>query len=340
MQGRAAKLYQRAIFFYKMAAQLNLPFQEDVFKTQPGRKEADYHQWLSQLSTINAKEILIGMDYFWDDPYFNFKLVFDALMHNLFSFTKRLPSVFTALEGTLDPWKTKRLKTETIKYYLDHFADEMGTDYYMNYIETDNDLSNEYLRKAQLSLVNWIYENASQYFDSTVKLLTTLLKESKKFNKDFLLRLAKHLGPEFYAEVVSQYYPFKAQETNTYRPLSDRDVELLKKETLNIYDIAEWLELQNKKHLLIHKGEFEKILIKVNNDAKDYLRKFLYRSDDGQFFILDEEMRPMNKNYQSIQFPTKFQVFRDWQSIEPLRDAWRPIFEEFHIIPVNYDHWD
>ena len=87
--------------------------------------------------------------------------------------------------------------------------------------------------------------------------------------------------------------------------------------------------------------DFQNILKKANERARQYLRNFLY---SGQwtislkwtrsiYFILDAEMKPMDQNYKEIAWPNGFYPFRDWQSVEPLAKVWGPIFAEFDLVP-------
>ncbi len=62
------------------------------------------------------------------------------------------------------------------------------------------------------------------------------------------------------------------------------------------------------------------------------MRTFLYRGDGGELFMLDSEMQPMNEHYKKMAFPDKFQVFNDWQEVDPIRKVWEPIFDDFGII--------
>ena len=85
----------------------------------------------------------------------------------------------------------------------------------------------------------------------------------------------------------------------------------LEKNYTDIYDIAEWIQIKKDTFKLFTRDQFLKLINTANEQAKEYLRTFLYRGDGGELFMLDSEMQPMNEHYKKMAFPDKFQVFND-----------------------------
>jgi hypothetical protein len=322
-------LHHKAQNYLKLAQmQLNLPFDPKDVLPIKGQKEQEYDDFIAKLTTINTDLLFTAITEFHQMPYFNFKVVVDELAKRLFTLTPEI--IFIQRHIDRQPWPKElnnAIMVEMIKYYVDHFMDRITIGDYLQIIEA-YDISEHYLRKVQGHLIKNIIEFANdtnhKYRQVSLDMMLKLLS-AKKIDQTLLWRMAKHLGPQYYGELHYDYYG-----SSDY--LGDKKLvpDFTHKKILDINDVGAWMEA----HRYMLDG-FQKMLMKADDKAKNYLRSFLYQDIVGSFFILDENMEPMNKDYKKIAWPDKFLAIRGWQGVDPIREIWAPIFEDFKIIPVD-----
>lgn len=154
-------------------------------------------------------------------------------------------------------------------------------------------------------------------------------------SRTFLRELAKRFGVDVYLNTTSDYdWP---DIYNEFLKIYDKDV-------LNIYDVAAMI-----KHIDGHEAgyvgqngffsiqEFKTILNKADEQAKEYLRGFLYTYGMGGqnwLFMLDEAMQPMDRHYKSISWPDNIKPVHLMIYVQgKIQKEWSEIFAEFKIIP-------
>lgn len=327
-------LCKRALLFYRLAAtQMNLPFKEkDVATTDPDKIEYDF--LTANLPSISIENIINGINKFSTKEYFDLTPFSQELpkkvMRSMNSTTMILEYLKRALKCENDI--KQKIIEDVSEFYLDNLED-FPINEYLNVFEK-YDLPERILRKAQHKIIQSIITMQKDDNDNNVRqsmiLLHKLIEKSTKFDKSFLYQLAKHFGPDYYGELI--HLPSGILH-GTIKPLLTPDFS--KKKSINVYDVSEWLWAYRDSWQVWNKNDFIELINKSNNEAKQYLRSFLYAYGSGpvNYFILSEDMKPMNAEYQTISFPEQFYILYGWQDIDPIREVWQPIFDEFNIIP-------
>lgn len=313
--------------------QLNLPFEDNVFEPIKGPEPENYKKMKEEyddeerkLPLLNTFDIYEWADQHKDNPFFNFDNVAKIIALKDLGPPGKSSNLELKTVLKWNPQNTKlanRFNKYLIEYYIDNFED-MSIYEYLE-IET-KDIDEEHLRKAQNKIIKHIIEltNEKHHFNTgrSQKNLKMLLEHSRKFDKSFLKRLAKHLGIEYYGELMAD--------------LNNK----LVKDKYDIYDIAELIAHSIKGGAGFSSDTFKRILGKADNKAKEYLRTFLYTNTEGTYekykfnnWILDENFKPMTSDYKNIALPAQFYIMRYWQDVKPLADVWMPIFDDFKIIP-------
>ncbi len=322
-------LCKRALLFYRLAAtQMSLPFkEEEVAITDP--EKIEYDKYVSNLPTLDVEDIVDGINKFYHKSYFDYNMFIKELSKQLFAWFNDPIMILNYTDRAIVIKENIKqiIIQDVLEFYLDNSDKKLTGSAYLSVFEKDY-LSKRILRKAQhkiiQSIINMQKENK---LVESMSLLNNLLKNSVKLDKSLLWKLAKHFGPEYYGELSNLPHgilkPVKIPDFND-------------KKVIDMYDVSEWLWSFRISSQRWNKNDFLKLLEKSNDEAKQYLRTFLYIGTDDKF-ILSEDMKPMNKNYQSIPFPDQFYIMYGWQDVEPIKKVWEPIFDEFKIIPYTID---
>ena len=324
--------------------QLSLPFPPETMAPIDTPEMKVYKQFFKDIPTLSWSDIeeLIVED-FDGKPYYNEDELAKLLVEKAFKEVKNLTSVNDTLRDvSVKHTFFDKMKLLAIEYFLDHITDTYLTaKEYVNIIEKTTNLPDKYLRKAQARILKEISnlgtDNPTEdSYRVSQKELAHLMTASTKFSQDLLWRVAKHFGPEYYGEIVEKMGNRPPSEYNNkvWLPsIKDKDI-------YNVYDLSIVLqELRHYDKRSFDAPDFQKLIKKCNPEAKQYLRRLLYGHNTSrttsEYFILDEEMKPMNEEMKNIPFPSYFWILWGWQEIDPIRELWLPIFHDFGIIPVE-----
>lgn len=155
-------------------------------------------------------------------------------------------------------------------------------------------------------------------------MLSGLILQSDLFDKDWLERLAKRFGVDYYAEVMAKV---------SGPSIDSKIMELRNKDSLNVFDIARIMK--NYLNDFLPKEIMEDLIHKADDKGKEYLRSLLYIPVDGPkaFFMLDEDMQPISEDYANILFPDRMFIAKWDHMSQQERDKWLQIFENFKVVP-------
>ena len=225
-----------------------------------------------------------------------------------------------------------------LKDLIDEAPVWFGTKEYLYYEK--NYVPADLLRRAQALLIKtWIddFKYAEQYepkregnqasIDGVkadlAKLIGQLMDESKKFSPQFLMNLAKHFGIDTYVGAMNESRMLHGHKTYAKKTYTKFDIAYLFSSHLRSVD----------------KEQLWKIIKKCNDDAKQYMRGYLYEDTRNMghpsaLFMLSEDLTPMNIDYQGIAWPDGIRIITlDELRDEALRNRWARVFQDFHIIP-------
>lgn len=321
-RGDRMKLIRQAQLFLLMAAELKTPdqlkqqyYNAAMSKLKSATTIGDANAWLYELfhyyraySFFNFDEIVnIFVDLLFSTHKFNFHNIERDLHYLSLS---EIPDIDT------------KIKTYIIQRYIDNYLDKIDIVDYLALETMDLPLGPEYYRKVQMSIIKGIIDMAQNQPIMSSSQLAHLMTYSTKLDKQFLLRLAKHLGPDYYAKVMEN-------QSGKHVPIKN---EMESKEKLTSYDIA---RLFNSKSEGIGRKRFMTWMIdKADEKGKNYLRTFLYQGDGDQYFMLDEQMKPMDTNYNIIKWPQQIKPILHWSTLpQEIQDKWSNMFADFKIVP-------
>lgn len=82
--------------------------------------------------------------------------------------------------------------------------------------------------------------------------------------------------------------------------------------------------------------DLQQLISKCTPAAKSLLRRMLFNAWNSGLFIFDEEMQPMGHNYNRLHIFKGDKIAPYYERIDEteFRETWRPIFDEFKIIPL------
>lgn len=151
--------------------------------------------------------------------------------------------------------------------------------------------------------------------------IRTLYLSSTKFPRNLLDGLIKRFG-------VDEYHKFVASEKS-----GQNWMELIKQPVLSQWDVSIILDLGT-----LTKDVMEQVTQKADAKAREYLRSFVYwaggrdHNAPNTYFILDEELHPMNMFMEKREWPaTTYPMHFDWLSDE-MKQVWGPIVADFGLV--------
>ncbi len=216
-----------------------------------------------------------------------------------------------------------------IHQYLSQYIDKLTLDDYLQLENTCN-FDQADLRKAQAKIIKDIVDGAHSPDPEDIKQsiadMIRLMNEAYWLNAQFKERLAKHLGPGFYARVMSG--------GGAAKPLTTKEWQ--EKKSYTPHDIARMFAQQSQQSSGMGRGRFlSHVLNKADEKARQYLRSFLY-SNGYKLFMLDEEMRPMDENYKRISWPQQIFPVLNWNELmKEDKEKWFNVFSEFQVVPTT-----
>lgn len=187
------------------------------------------------------------------------------------------------------------------------------------------ELMNKAMKKVVLELVRSKRLNSE---DEVLQDWVHLYRNTKKFSETFLEEFAKRLGVDFYVKAMKRVNRFVRQRK-----------DILDKDKWSVYDIGVFF---NEPEVLtgryggngaFDQANIELMIHKADQEAKEYMRGFLYMDKAGDLFILDNEMQPMNNLYKKEPWPKYFVPVRLGKISKYLQGVWQEIFDAFEIIP-------
>ena len=323
------EVLKKSILFYKLA----------TMQDTPEERKAMYERDLVSLPTsTHANYICEFIGWFYDEPFFEFEKVAGILFNRLMGTIVGIDNILDYLRQSLptalgnDGAAVGRFMSYAANEYFDLIKGNWGIDTYLDAIEGNSAfLSPEVIRKYQSAIIKKVIDYASGddlSVRNSKQLLSQLIRGSSLFSQGFLVQLARHLGPDDYADVMA-----KAVGAD----IEDEIKELKQKDKFSVFDVAEIIKYYTND--FITKDIIEDLINKSDAKGKEYLRSILYLSVDQSanvdepFFMLDEEMRPVNGEYQNISLPNNIFVAR-WSSMKQIvRDKWLKIFADFKVVP-------
>lgn len=333
-------LFNKTIEFYKLGQEADMISEEEA-----------YNQIVKEdlPATRNLYAILSWFKRWGDKDFFKiedwlpqFGRIADEDMYATNLFDLIMSGKFGKYTNTIMIFLLERLiKSEPIWF---------GVKEYLRY-EKDYVPAN-LLRKAQMLLIKtWMEdfkdaeeeqedapnEHVEGAFNEVKKdiarLIGELMDQSKKLSPQFLMNLAKHFGVETYIGALNESRGLHGAKTEN-------------KEKYSKYDIAYLFSSYIRS---INKDRFLQIINKATDQAKEYMRGYLYEDtnhmgDPSALFMLSEDMTPMNIDYKAISWPEGIRIltldelkpypgFTLPPDKEQIRNRWAQIFQEFHIIP-------
>ncbi len=320
------EVLKKSMLFYKLATNLD----------DPEERKKTYDRDLASLPTASHTNYICEfIGWFYDDSFFEFDKVADILYNRVASTMVGIDNILDYLRRALgdalgnDSVAMTGFMSYAADKYLDLIKGNWGIDTYLGAIESNSDLlSEEVIRKYKSGIIKKVIDFANSTEDLGMRyskqILSELLLRSQLFDKNFLEKLAKRLGPDYYANVMA-----KASGTS----IDSEIMALRNKDSLNIFDMARIIK--NYWNDFITKDVLEDLIHKADDKSKEYLRSLLYIPVDGPkaFFMLDEDMQPITEDYKNIPFPDTIFIAK-WSAMsQQERDKWLKIFEAFKVVP-------
>lgn len=321
-------LISKAQIFYCLAAEI------DPARYQELKKE--YDEDIAKIPSLSLREINFDVYQMYSAynkyDFFNTDQINNIIYDKILSSTVNLRNILYRLDdlsSTID--SIFNIKKFILNTYIDQFLGKIDEYEYIK-LEGHNSkyVSDENFRKVQAAIIKKISNEAqSDKIDdvqNSIGAIGYLLAHSTKFSKQLLLRLAKHLGKGYYAQVMQEaHFP------------DDTTIKQIKNEEhtkpLTPFDIARLFYLKSrwagKRHF------FKQIIEHSDVQAKQYLRSFLYLGGKNGVFMLDDQMQPMNEDYQTLPWPSEAEPILYWNNLSSdMKERWGRIFAEFKVVPT------
>ncbi len=328
----SAQLYQHLT---KVAGWMNDP---DMPEEEKARLTKEYQDGVAAFSTQTLEKMAEFINFWATEDLFEFDKVIGMFANTLFS-TYTNDTLYQILHsspiayGLEDRYRDK-IKLFLTKYYIDNYFDRIKA-YDMNGFDEVSQLPKDYLRKAKFEIVNKIIKDFEAGHILLVVDELKYLRLASSFDNKFIERLAKKLSPAIYANIMPH-----DEERYAYEP-SNAEVAMNtfnRQDKLDMYDIARILLIKDD----LTPKYFNEILQKADEKGKEYLKGFLYFDmEKGDYFMLDEEMKPLNIELKNIPFPPKFIMVanRDEMGNSKEKMKWSEIFADFKRPWNEYIRW-
>ena len=290
--------------------------------------------------------IVSAFTIFMDKPYYDLmkltKIFIDKMKLRGAGRSNSLMGMQDILYNISNEQIRDKLWIELIKDYIDNSWSEKGileiTTDYLQFIEKSK-IPTDYLKKAQNKMIEEILLRATsrdqkknendeeyekimaKYKQDSIDAFRDLLKKSQKLDKNYLWQKIKEVGPDYFAKIYYQDFGDKHPWERESKVAPDK---------LDVYNLSVWMK---HKVETFSKSEFVGMLNRIDEEAKDYLRGFLWHDyEHNVYFILDAEMKPIDKDYKGMPFPGQFEIMKNWKQLKVLAAVWGPIFADFGII--------
>lgn len=316
------QLFKKVLLFYKLA------------EGEPTKEE--YNRELQELDGISLDRIGEFIVNWKDTPFFKLNDVINLIILNVgdsASFTSSIywleDSIFNA--GLTDDIFSKILDA-VLLHYLRNKPETFTIGDYYDVEHFKPRLSESTFKLAQNRLMILLLNLIKEFNSEDTKLdrrasimekFRGLYEKAKYVPKSLMEGLIKRLGPESYGSIFSNHASHLLES----------------KDKLDEYGI----ELTFKKTGMFKREEFENMLNKATPEGKDYMRRFLYNGVDShnynaktKWFMLSEDMTPMNWEYKKIELPQFINPIRisDWIEDSAIKNRWIQIMYDFGIVPA------
>lgn len=320
-------MWQKCWNFYRQASE------------EAEKKEYDEELGLLKAAgMMNREDVIPFILKYQDKPYFNIDNLLGPTFPWLFG------GIYDTYISLHDAYarelQGKEMKRDLIKKIINYKAEhhylapdaEMLCGDYLDLEKVQAMVGPEVIKRAQKKMIlRWIRLSRSDQphdMDDLKEGWKLVYDNSQLISQQFLQELAKKFGMEFYLNVMG----------GVDIPLEHLPEDLLNKNDITAYDVALFFN-----RVATFSGKFFKKLlekIKSNLELQNFVRGYIYAdkyfSSKGQnikFFILDEDLNPMDQNYNNIPFSSNITALRLRNMPEEDAEVWRKIFDEFGVIP-------
>ena len=331
-------IYIKAQLFHyliKVAGWMNNPNMDAEDKA---RFTKEYQDGVATFSTLSLEEMADFINMWATEDLFEFDKIIGMFANTLFNtYNKNIADMLHSriVIYRLEDKYREKIELFLAKWYINNHLDNIEWGMELRALEALSQLPKEYLRKAQSQIIKNIIKNFEAGHTQWVIDALKSLHFHSSFDSKFIERLAKKLSPAIYASIM----PHSTQRS-TYEP-SEAEVALNtfnRQEKLDIYDIAQILLIKD----YLTPKYFNEIFQKADEKGKEYLKGFLYCDiQSGDYFMLDEENKPLNEDLKNIPFPPKFIMVANRNEMgEPEKVMkWSHIFADFKRPWNEYIRW-
>lgn len=296
--------------------------------------EQDYKNDLANIGP-QVNDYVKFMDEWENSPLFKLEDIIDGLMTSI---RTHAPSLYDRLGG----WYRKsehRLKEELVDKVVNiiienyiRYTDTFTLKDYLDVIpykhSVELGLGKVMAQKVVEEVLKMVDEYQSGNMDDQSQF--NMIEQLKRLDREFgwldrrvVDELIKKFGVDVYVKIRTH-------------PISD--VEYLQATELSVFSVARILE-QNS-----YSGHSKLILLLIEKgdaEAREYLRSFVYNAGLSHkggpgFFILDEQMTPIDEHYKEVKWPDYVALIKlsNLPDDRPFKQQWKKMLEEFNVIPA------
>ena len=312
-------LLKQAWNFYKLAQ-----IEEEI-------SQANYQKFIRAIGAVGSAPVGKILDVFNfinkynDQPYFKL----EDLLPELSKLTKDWgyeSTINIANKKNISSTLISQIITYSIEQHLKQLS-HLNVTEYLDIEKIQELIPNDLLVRAQKRVILGLLRSARDDRTNVEELIqefARLRKKSRVFPAPFLMELSKKIGLDFHVEIMHR----DGQDWIYLNNIINQP-----KHQWSVYDVA--ILFNNWSHHKIKDSSLLKRIIQHSDiEVKAYMRGWIYFSENGlESFMLDEDMRPMNILYRSIEWPERVKIWKasEWFKYE---SEWQKIFEEFHVIPA------
>lgn len=313
------KLLQKAWQFYRSA-------KRDIVDEETAKEE--YQTFIKHfVVSASLNEVLDWIDAYQDKPYFKIQDFLDPTAQWLLRHY---------IHGLQQAFLKYHIKPELIKQIINYRAElfllEWKNSRFIESINIYRAIENvknlidpALMEKAKRQMIlrlikQFVKAQQTGKMETLMDGWQALYASSTELPHEFLEELAKKFGIDFYVDAVEQSRSNKM----TLQKFLNKN-----KDDITIYDIALLFN-----YVWLSDKDFKFVLNKIqhNPELRTFVRGYVYSSSSG-YFMLDESLKPMNADYQTISLPFQISPIHLRNVTKNYYDKWQQLFDEFHLIP-------